>query len=270
MANCDPLPSMDSGGITFDASETLVSADCAFPVCPADNDIVELEVDRIATQYREAYKFLAMLRAFIRQVEIPAQVACGLPTWFDLPFAVSDQLTIIGKRMGFPRCHCVCVPVPVFGFDNCSDPCGYNHVVGFCSDDPSATWEGCAEPSMGTLCVSDDNLYRRMLYARAYQMMGLYDIASLTAAIQHLWGADAWVVHHGNGKAVVAPGRELSATERIQIPVAFRALPIAPGITPLIHYGGRNIFGFGEGWGGLCDGSEWLCPCDPHPYDCAA
>ena len=28
------------------------------------------------------------------------------------------------------------------------------------------------------------------------------------------------------------------------------------------------VFGFGAGWGGLCE-SEWLCPEDPYTYECA-
>ena len=31
------------------------------------------------------------------------------------------------------------------------------------------------------------------------------------------------------------------------------------------------IFGFGTGWQGFCNvpDAEWLCPTDPHAYDCA-
>jgi hypothetical protein len=101
-------------------------------------------------------------------------------------------------------------------------------------------------------------------------MLGLYDLASLQAAIRHVWGDQAVVAHAGLGEVVLAPGRGLLTRELRELPLAMRVMPVAPGIKALVHLGEGPVFGFGSGWAGLCEDGEWLCPVDPHTYDCAA
>src|SRR5690606_21915427 len=105
--------------------------------------------------------------------------------------------------------------------------------------------------------------YRGILKARRYQALGLYDADSLLAAARHIWGAKASVSNLGGGRVVVAPGRALTEIEQILFPVAFRALPIAPGITALTSDAVGPVAGFGAGWAGFsCDtgepGAQWL------------
>lgn len=233
--------------------------------CPVAGELVEEEVDKVATQYREATKFLGLIRAILAEGEDAAIKLCALPSFFDIDTAVGDQLTIIGKWLGFPRCHCVCDVAPVFGFD-CGGSYGYQ-IAGFC--EPGSSWVGCAPLGNSDLCIDDDETYRGMLKARRYQMLGLFDVASLQAAIRHVWGPTAQVADTSVGSVTLAPGRALTAAETAQIPVAFRAFPIAPGIRAMVHLGFGSIFGFGEGWGGFCEDAEWLCPADPHAYTCA-
>lgn len=261
--------------------------------------LVEGMIDRILTQYRESPNLLGMIRRDLGEIaaiiieangspgaSVPLLISgrpltingasllmtdpdCppidGLPEKFDILTAVGDQLTIIGKRLGWPRCHCICVPVPVFGF-----PCGTLNankpIVGLCE---GCMWDDCSEAGTGTICLDDDETYRRFLLARRYQARQLWDIDSLQAAANHIWGGIATVVSMGGARVAIQIGRSLTDLEQIQLPVAFRVLPIAPGVTPYISYDSGNVFGFGEGWGGLCEGATWFCPEPYDPYICA-
>lgn len=233
-----------------------------------DTRLVEQHINLIATQYRESPNLLAFARAILEQVEEARQAIAVIPEYFDLDTAIGDQLTLLGKRLGWPRCHCVCDTSPVFGF-----VCGTNtlglSIVGFCQP---GTWIDCHEVGGSQLCLHDDEIYRGYLKARRYQMLGLYDIASLQTALRHVWGSAAVVVHSGNGRVVLSPRRSLLPEEIPQIPLVVRVMPIAPGIRVTVHLGVDPIFGFGTGWSGFCETPEavWLCETDPHAYDCAA
>lgn len=233
-----------------------------------DSELVDQHIDLIATQYRESPNLLGFLRVILEQLEEIRQIIAAMPDYFDLDTAVGDQLTIIGKQLGWPRCHCVCDITPVFGFACGSNPLGIE-IVGFCEN---GTWINCHSVGSGEWCFHADDVYRRYLKARRYQMLGLYDLSSLEAAAVHIWGASARVVEAGGGQVVLTPGRLLLPSEVVELPLAFRVLPIAPGIRGYVHLGVGPVFGFGTGWSGFCatPEAEWLCPTDPHPYSCAA
>lgn len=233
--------------------------------CPDIGQIVEAEIDRVATQYRESTKLLALMRAYLGQVEDVVRVVCSIPSFFDLDTAVGDQLTLLGKRLGFPRCHCGCVMPPVIGFACEGAYEGPYTLVGACE---GGSLLSCRETGSSTICIDDDEQYRAILKARRYQMIGLYDIDSLNAAAQTVWGPAASAHNQGGGVVVVAPGRALSADETLLRSIVFRALPIAPGVKAMTSDAAGPIVGFGDGWGGACDGSEILCPIDPLTYDC--
>ena len=232
--------------------------------CPDKPSFVEERVNRILTQYRESPNLLAIIRQDLEQIADAALAACEIPSKFDILDAVGDQLTILGKQLGWPRCHCICVPVPVFGFQ-CGSPSPNMPIVGLCE---GGVWAGCQEAGDGDICFDDDEVYRRYLLARRFQARRLWDIDSLTAAAQHIWGDLAAVSSLGGARVAVSPGRTLTALELIQLPVAFRVLPLAPGISPFISYQTGKVFGFGSGWGGLCEGASWLCPEPIDPYHC--
>lgn len=274
--------------------------------CPAPGSLVEARLDRVLTQYRESPKLLHLIRTYLGQVEGVVSSVCQIPSFFDLDTAVGDQLTLLGKRLGFPRCHCVCATQPVFGFDcdGVSETTVYT-VTGFC--DENASWLDCGPFDSPDICIDDDEIYRNFLRARRYQMLALYDLDSLTDAIQYLFGPTAYVMDAGVGRVVIAPGRALSAVETALLQLYPRVLPVAPGIRVRFHFGiHREVFGFGDGWGGFCDtpgetdhelavtddevllvtidgveetlmvgpqitlDAEWMCEVDVRPFDCAA
>lgn len=235
--------------------------------CPAPGVLVEEDVDKVATQYREAAKFLALIRALLGETEAAGLGACPLPSFFDIETAIGDQLTIIGKWLGFPRCHCICEAPAVAGYGCGGAYTGSFRLVGYCA--PGSTFADCTDFGNSTLCIDDDETYRGMLKARRYQMMGLYDIGSLQAAIRHVWGDAAQVADTAVGSVVLAPGRALTDAEMEQLPVAFRVFPIAPGIKAMAHLGTGPVAGYGAGWAGYCESASYLCPIDPNTYTCA-
>jgi hypothetical protein len=265
--------------------------------CPTPGQLVDDAINRLATQYRESPRLIHLIRTYVAQVEEAAILACGLPSFFDIETAVGDQLTIIGKRMGWPRCHCVCDTQPVFGFECAGFPSTVP-IASLC--DENATFADCGISGFAEICLADDEMYRATLLARRYQMQALYDLGSLTAAVRHLYGDQAIIHGSGNGRIVIAPGRPLTNAELAVIQIVPRVLPVAPGIKIRFHFGPLRVFGFGEGFGGLCepfapdglslatenglvlvteDGEEittgpltrsapLLCEFDPAPYDC--
>lgn len=234
-------------------------------ICPPTGALVDREMSRIATQYREAVRFRGYMSAVLGQLEEVAQATCDIPNHFDLNTAVGEQLTWLGKRMGVPRCHCVCTTKPLFGFACEDNPTPYP-IAGFCED---SVWEGCG--GVSDLCLSDDGVFRAHLKARRYQMLGLFDLQSLAIAIKQVWGPSAWIPRAEKGQIVLSPGRDLAPDELLRLPVTLRILPIAPGIRIAMHYGDAPIFGFGTGWAGFCDSIPtdpvfgFACPETPSP-----
>jgi hypothetical protein len=234
--------------------------------CPVAGELVDDEIGNLATQYREAEKFIALIRAHLKPTDAAGVSVCSIPDFFDIDTAVGDQLTILGKWLGWPRRHCVCVTLPVLGFpypEGTAPPLAPPIQSFFCG---SATWIECGATGQGEVELSDDALYRRFLKARRYQMLGLYDIASLRAAAAEMWGATV-AIHSAPGQAIIAFGRALTATETAILPLSLRVMPIAPGIRPMVHFGTMPIIGFGTGWASICTGS-FLCAVFVDPYGC--
>lgn len=251
--------------------------------CPTPPEMVEERIDRVLTQYRESPKLLHVLRTFLgAAASIHAQV-CDLPELFDIDRATGDQLTVLGKRLGWPRCHCVCDVQPVFGFE-CPGEVSLRPVVGFggtlatvpfgfcegtegfCATVP-VSWDGCETPDLSRaadnstwaacasglseMCINDDNLYRSFLRVRLRQFNRQFDLQSLEDCLREFFGDRASVLYAGQGRVVAAPGRDLTDAELLMLQLYPRVLPLALGIRLMFHFGEVRVFGFGDGWGGL-------------------
>lgn len=219
-------------------------------LCIDEEAFVEAGIDRVLTQYRESPKLLHMIRTYLRHLWQARQSICDLPSFFNLDTATGDQLTIIGKWMGFPRCHCVCDVQPSFGFPCEIELPGSRPIVGFCE---GGLWLACGEDGVSEICITDDDVYRSLLIARSYQFQSRYGWDDQTAAIQAIFGRQARIMDSGHGQVVYAPFRALSDLELAILQVIPRALPLPPGVSSRWHFGTRPIFGFGEGWGGFCE-----------------
>ncbi|QIG73265.1 DUF2612 domain-containing structural protein [Rhizobium phage RHph_N17] len=264
--------------------------------CVDESVLIDERISRILTQYRESPKLLHVIKTYLSQVANIYSAICDMPSFFDLNTAVGDQLTLLGKRMGFPRCHCVCDTQPVFGFSCGDESPGEVQILGFCE---GVTWESCGDNDISEICIVDDDLYRRLLISRSYQISARYSIADLTKALQAIYGETAMVLDAGHGRVVLAPFRELTDAEIAILQIVPRVLPVAPGITTRWHFGTFAVFGFGEGWGSFCEeweptgalidlgtgvlateggdyittgpltrGADWMCEIDLKPYSC--
>lgn len=265
-------------------------------ICPEVGTLTEERISEVLTQYRESPKLLHLLRTYLKSVESTALKVCDLPSYFDIETAVGDQLTIVGKRLGWPRCHCVCDVQPVFGFD-CDGVVNDYPVAGFCDD--TVSWIDCGDFGVGDVCINDDELYRKFLKVRRYQMLAYFDIESLNTCLQILWGSEATVIDAGHGRVVVTPGRDLSDVEIALLQLYPRVLPVALGVEVRFHFDRPKVFGFGDGWGGFCEpwvdsaslvtddeetletesgadittgvltrDAPWMCEIDVKPYSC--
>ena len=268
--------------------------------CYADYELVDEELTKILTQYRESPKLLFLIRSYLRKFEEGVQCIEDVPLYFDIDTAVGDQLTILGKQLGWPRCHCVCEGTPVFGFE-CEGVIEDYPLAGFC--DANSTWAGCDEMGNATICIGDDELYRKFLKVRRYQTLAKFDRKSLRNCLVEFFGGDVAILDAKNGRILIAPGRELTAIEQLVLPLYPRVLPIAPSIEVRFYFGNLPVFGFGQGFVGFCadatieftdladtDGAylmnedieilteqmlvtlgtagNWACGVDVHPYDC--
>jgi hypothetical protein len=264
--------------------------------CDPEN-MVQERIERVATRYRESPRFLRIVRTYLTVLASIHEQVCDLPSKFDISSATGDQLTMVGKRLGWPRCHCVCESQPVFGFE-CQGYTPNQPLSGFC--DPGSTWAGCGEFGVGEVCIVDDEVYRGFLYARRRQFMGLFGIESLEQALVELFGSSARVLDAGRSRVVIAPGRDLTSSEEALLQLYPRVMPIALGVRVLFHFDETEVFGFGSGWGGFCEelfpdgtsivddegnafetefgveiwtgplttGAPWMCEIDVNPYGC--
>lgn len=231
-------------------------------LCVDQSTYREVRLDKVLTQYRESSNLLGMIGDALDQLHETYDSICDLPADFDILTATEAQLTLVGHRMGWPREHCVCELPPLFGF-NCDGAVGYK---GLCED---AVWLACAEGMSSDVAILDDDLYRAQIMSRAYQLLGYYEEDSLKEAAHLIWGEDTHIIPRLGG-VIVWIARSLTTEEARLLPVNFRVLPIAPGITPYYFTGSDPVFGFGQGWGGLCEvDTRLMCPALVRPYDCA-
>lgn len=183
---------------------------------------IDDKLDKILTQYRESPNLIGMMTAYMAQVNEVEDVIAEIPAKFDIDTAVGEQLTIVGRWLGFPRCHNVPSAVPVFGF-NCDGFVSPYNIVGFCE---GGQWVGCPGVSSFEVCITDDELYRNFLYVRRYQLLGDNDYRTFSLCIKILFGAAA--TYTQTGRVIdVTPGRTLTDYETRFLRVYERVLPRA-------------------------------------------
>lgn len=225
-------------------------------VCRTSEEIVRERLDRILTQYRESGKLIGVMDAFMSEIAEAIGATCSIFDYFDIDNAVGDQLSIIGKALGWPRCHCRGQRRPVFGFA-CEDECGppVIPIGGFCE----AEWDCGDGPDYIEFCFTDDELYRGFVKARRWAIAGDYSHHGITRAAQDAFGPQATIGEEGDGVIEILTGRLLT---NIEISIAHlyeQALPIPPGVRLDISHSNGPAFGFGTGWGGFCNG-YWPVP----------
>lgn len=214
------------------------------------NSFVDNRVAMLATQYRESENLISLIRNILETVDLVGHALCDA-TVFDIDVVTGDQLSIIGKVLGWPRTICSGVRQKTFGFE-CDDGCRRD-IGGFCTN-----WQGidCGpiEILQGNFTFEDDDLYRRFLKSLVVKHDGDFRRKPLVEAMQILFGPDAGVMKEANGHVDVFTGRSLSDDEFKIAHVVEMVLPVALGVSVGVYETSNGPpFGFGDGWGGFCD-----------------
>jgi Protein of unknown function (DUF2612) len=232
--------------------------------CPQPLDWVTQEIDKIITQYREAYKFKALTKNHLKQIEEAAVYACGISQYFNIETAECDQLTMLGRLLGFSRFQCKGLQRPRFKWSTCNplaalcvcsacDECAYEQGTGWCE----GYWGDIYDPFEFT--CGDDELYRRFLFCRIIQRGKKFTKGNLVKALNLLYDTDeAMVISSQGGVIRVAICRPLTQFERRAWHMYRAVLPVGLGVRTEIldQKTTAKPFGFGTGWGEWCVG-EW-------------
>ena len=225
-------------------------------------DAIEAEVERwlarFIDQYRESPNLHAVARTYLAELAEARHALDTMLDHFDIETAVGDQLSIIGRGLGFARSQCVAVSSPVFGFPHPDGPQPGEPPIGELGD-PNLVWANDSATGYGDLTIEDDETYRRFLQARAVQMRGDFGVDALIQAGSFLFGENVEVIDLAERVVCIVIPRELTREERTLRPLMPRVLPIALGVRPRFHEltPGRELFGFGDGWGGLGELQEF-------------
>lgn len=140
----------------------------------------------------------------------------------------------------------------MFGFA-CESECGPPAVpvAGFCE----AEWDCGEGPEFVEFCFADDEMYRDFLKARIITLIGLYTREGMHDAARALWGNHATVWLDRPGVVTVVTGRLLSDIEISIAHLYQQVMPVPPGVRLEVWHSSGPAFGFGDGWGGFCDGA---------------
>jgi len=212
---------------------------------PNINDpLIEAEIDRVLTQYRESPNLLGWLRVYLAQVLDVRIALADVAERFDLDTAEGEQLSFVGTRMGFPRLHPAGRLRTFFGFPG--RPAVATPIEGWSLGE----WKTGPQTEQASM---DDELYRRFLQARRYKLELRLDRESFLTAARILLGSDAHLLAEKAGALALATGRLLTEEERVRVHLFKEVLPVAPGVR-LEIWEVVKAFGFGEGWGGFNEG----------------
>jgi len=244
-----PIKTIDDDVINSD--NVVMTADGGKAI--TNYDMTEKRVGMVATQYRESENFLQIARHALDPLTV-IKDALEASTVMDIDVVEGDQLTIIGKVLGWPRTACVGVRQRTFGF-TCDDDCRTD-IGGFC------TYWFCADHTSssiltGEFTFDDDELYRRFLKSLVVKYDNDFRRSALYDALRELFGDDAGILRDGDGRVDIFTGRKLTDQEFAIAHIFDQVLPIALGVSVGIYETPNGPpFGFGDGWGGFCSG-EW-------------
>lgn len=224
----------------------------------------EERINRVLTQYRESPNLLGLIRAVLSELADVAERGDAIQSAFNIDTSMGDQLTMIGKWLGWPRTHCKGSRAKVFGFACEDDDCSVGYpVLGFCEGARFA----CDGAQFEEYTFEDDELYRRYLKARAVAINSAqtndYTRESLVAAATAMFGEECVIVKEGRAEIILCLTRFFTPDELQILHLAEHVLPIAPGVKLTWAHCDGAIFGFGAGWGEMCTSSFYKIITDP-------
>ena len=161
-------------------------------ICPTESSNIARAKERLITQYKNSPNINLVIEALVAEATEPVTAMCAASGSFDLENATGEQLTALGDRLGFPRCHCAGAYKPVFGFAfdrqryACDDE---REVYGMCEADFDCKTAGKTEE----VCFSDDAEYRVLLKARAIAVQRVYTSSAINSVLSIIFGTQAYV-----------------------------------------------------------------------------
>jgi len=195
----------------------------------------ESRLDLLATQYRESPNLKALIGVYL---DAAGELTPAICETFDrdIDTAIGDQLTQLGKILGWDRVQCGGVRPRVFGFE-CVDDCSTNTITigGFC--DPWLGEDCNAETLFGEFTFSDDELYRRFLKSLILKYDNDFRRSTLREAVEILFGSAATIYNETAGTVEIYAGRALSLDEQAVAHLIKQVLPIAPGVGVSVYEG---------------------------------
>lgn len=217
--------------------------------------LADARLSRVLTQYRESPSLLGMIEAYLLEMAEVMERADAIPAAFDIDASTGDQLTMIGKWLGFPRAHPRGQRVRAFGFSRDDRPSLTYPVAGFC--DSRFLCEG---HDFEAKTFSDDAEYRRFLKARAVSvnaaLANRYSRDVITDAANSLFsGGNVVIVREEGGSLTLCLTRFFTEGEKDILHMATQVLPLPLGVTVFWAHSDGVPFGSGSGWGEFCTSS---------------
>ena len=256
--------------------------------------LADARLSRVLTQYRESPNLLGLIEAYLLELAEVIERADAIPAAFDIDTSTGDQLTLIGKWLGFPRVHPRGKRVRAFGFERLPlVPVFLTHPDGDVAQDiddraltidmnrdearrlgfdpisPSLTYPVAGFCDSRFLCdgsdfeaktFTDDAEYRRFLKARAVSvnaaLTNRYSRDVLTEAATALFGSgDVVIVREGGGSLTLCLTRFFTESEKDILHMAAQVLPLPLGVKVVWAHSDGAPFGAGDGWGEFCTSS---------------
>lgn len=218
--------------------------------------MIDERLSEVLTQYRESPKLKGMISVYLGVLADIAIQNEQMLSAFDLDSSIGDQLTMIGKWLGWPREHCQGQRAAHFGFERDGSCTDYYPVKGFCEDGYFSCGVGS---DFEEFEFDDDSVYRKWLKARAIKINSQkkrdFRRENLVEACQEIFGNGVEIVSERKATLTICIPRAMTDQEMATSHLLKGVLPVPPGVGFSIANSPSVPFGFGPGWGELCNSS---------------
>lgn len=217
-------------------------------------DHQELGRSRVATQYTEAQKFLAYIRALLASSAEMEAVLQKVAEQSDIDLAEGVNLDVIGEIVGISRILPNSIAVKFFGFEGQpgGDVFGEEGALGI-----GSRFREELEPETATSVLADPE-YRLLLRAKIVKNHAQGTNEDILLGLAYLFNAKRTVVEDLGGMRIgVAIGRQLTFQEKAMV-TTLDILPRPDGVQIAWRatFDSNKYFGFEEQPGALSFGEE--------------
>lgn len=217
-------------------------------------DHQELGRSRVATQYTEAQKFLAYIRALLASSAEMEAVLQKVAEQSDIDLAEGVNLDVIGEIVGISRILPNSIAVKFFGFEGQpgGDVFGEEGALGI-----GSRFREELEPETATSVLADPE-YRLLLRAKIVKNHTQGTNEDILQGLTYLFNTPATVIEDIGGMRIgVAIGRQLTFQEKAMV-TTLDILPRPDGVQIVWRatYDATSYFGFDGQPGALTFGEE--------------